>query len=98
MKDLFLHLTLLKRLVKMDKKMRIYYDEEGDYLTIFTGKSRPNYGEDVDEDIAIFKDQITDEIVGVGILNFRERAKSLHNIELDLPFEINFSVLKVWNW
>ena len=39
----------------MDKKMRIYYDEEGDYLTIFTGKSRPNYGEDVESDNMIFQ-------------------------------------------
>lgn len=79
----------------MDKKMRIYYDEEGDYLTIFSGKPRSNYGEDIDEDITIFKDQMTDEIVGIGILNFRERAKSLNNIEVDLPFEINFLGLKV---
>ncbi len=27
--------------------MRIYYDEEGDYLEIFIGNPRPNYGEGI---------------------------------------------------
>ena len=75
--------------------MRIYYDEEGDYLEIFIGESRPNYGEDIEKDITLFKDQKTDEIFGIGILNFRERAKHLQEIELKLPFKINFSALNV---
>ncbi len=75
--------------------MRIYYDEEGDYLTIFIGDSKPNYGEEISEDITLFKDEETDEVIGVGILNFRERAKFLKDIELKLPFKINFSSLKV---
>lgn len=75
--------------------MRIYYDDEGDYLTIFVGDSKPNYGEDIDDDITVFKNQKSDEIIGIGILNFRERAKSLKNMELKLPFKVNFSGLKV---
>ena len=75
--------------------MRIYYDEEGDYLTIFIGDSKPNYGEDISEDITLFKDQETNEILGIGILNFRERAKSLKDIELKLPFKVNFSALQI---
>ena len=75
--------------------MRLYYDEEGDYLTIFIGDSKPNYGEDVDDDITLFKDERTNEVIGVGILNFKERAKSLNSIELDLPFKVNFSAIKV---
>ncbi len=77
----------------MKGQMRIYYDEEGDYLTIFIGDSKPNYGEDIEEDVTLFKDQETNEIVGVGILNFRERAKFLRNIELKLPFKVNFAML-----
>ena len=80
---------------KMKGKMRIYYDEEGDYLTIFVGESRPNYGEDVSEGVTLFKNQETGEIIGVGILDFRSRAKKLHEIELALPFKINFSSLNV---
>ena len=73
--------------------MRIYYDEELDYLTIFVGESRPNYGEDIASGVTIFKDQYTDEIVGIGIQEFKEKTKSLQEIELKLPFKINFSAL-----
>ena len=41
--------------------MKIYYDEEGDYLEIFVGDSRPSYGEDINDDVTLFKDQETDE-------------------------------------
>ena len=68
--------------------MRIYYDEEGDYLEIFIGNSGPNYGEDISPGITIFKDEETEEVIGVGILNFREKAKNLKDIELNLPFKI----------
>ena len=68
--------------------MRIYYDEEVDYLEIFIGGPRPNYGEDIASGVTIFKDEETDEIIGVGILNFRQKAKSLKDIELKLPFNI----------
>ncbi len=74
--------------------MRIYYDEEGDYLDIFVGEPRPNYGEDTDDDVTVFKDEETDEIVGIGILNFKKRSKNLDEIKLNLPLKINFSALK----
>lgn len=73
--------------------MCIYYDEEGDYLTLFVGDSKPNYGEEIDDDITLFRDNKTNEIIGIGILNFRERAKSLQDIEIKLPFKVNFSAL-----
>ncbi|MBI2042900.1 DUF2283 domain-containing protein [Candidatus Pacearchaeota archaeon] len=68
--------------------MRIYYDEERDYLEIFIGGPKPNYGEDISEGVTVFKDEETDEIIGVGILNFREKAKDLKDIELKPPFKI----------
>ena len=79
----------------MEGEMRIYYDEEGDYLEIFVGDSRPNYGEDIGDDVTLFKDQETDEVIGMGILNFRKRAKNLKDIELKLPFKVNFSTLGI---
>ena len=33
-------------------------------------------------------DEETDEIIGIGVLNFRKKAKSLKDIELKLPFKI----------
>ena len=80
----------------MKGNMRVYYDEEGDYLEIRVGNPRPNYGEDIDNNITIFKDEETDEVVGIGIYNFKKRTKSnLHNIELNLPIDIGLFVQKV---
>ncbi|MEX0920220.1 MAG: DUF2283 domain-containing protein [Candidatus Pacearchaeota archaeon] len=79
----------------MEGKMNLYYDEEGDYLEIFIEGQSPTYGEDVENGITLFKKESTDEIVGIGILNFRKKAKSLDNIRLNLPFNVNFSSLKV---
>lgn len=79
----------------MKGKLSIYYDEEGDYLEIFTKTGKPSYGEDIASGITIFKDDETDEVVGVGILNFKKKSNHLNLIELNLPFEINFSGLSV---
>jgi hypothetical protein len=79
----------------MKGRMNIYYDEGGDYLEIFITDKRPNYGEDIASGITIFKDEETDEAIGIGILNFRKKAKTLHELELELPFKVNFSALKV---
>lgn len=79
----------------MKGQMKIYYDEEGDYLEIFIKKGAPNYGEDIASGITIFRDEKTDEIIGIGILNFRKKARNFEDLELNLPFEVNFSGLKV---
>ncbi len=77
----------------MKGKLSIYYDEEGDYLEIFTKTGKPSYGEEVSSGITVFKDEETDEIIGVGILNFKKKANKLDIMELNLPFEVNFSSL-----
>jgi len=79
----------------MEGKMSIYYDDEGDYLEIFIENSSPTYGEDIGDDVTLFKKEGSDEIVGIGVLNFRKRAKSLDDIKINLPFNVNFSALKV---
>ena len=68
--------------------MEIYYDEEADYLEIFSEERGKDYGEHINEDVVLFKDQETDEILGVGIFNFKKRAKNLQNILASLPFTI----------
>tara|TARA_Y100000310_G_C20335994_1_gene647525 strand:+ start:115 stop:354 length:240 start_codon:yes stop_codon:yes gene_type:complete len=73
----------------MKGQMRIHYDEEGDYLTIFVGESRSNYGEDITDYITIFRDTETDEVIGIGILNFKDQTKNLKQIKIDLPSEIS---------
>ena len=79
----------------MQEQMSIYYDEEGDYLEIMFGKSGSDYGDHVSEDIVLFKDQKTDNIIGVGIFNFRKHTKDLDDLRLNLPVKINLSGLKV---
>ncbi|MAG01957.1 hypothetical protein CMI42_01355 [Candidatus Pacearchaeota archaeon] len=79
----------------MKGKLSIYYDEEGDYIEIFVKTKRPNYGEDIASGVTIFKDEETDEAIGVGILNFKKKMNDINQMELDLPFEINFSAISV---
>ncbi|MDO8467822.1 MAG: DUF2283 domain-containing protein [Nanoarchaeota archaeon] len=79
----------------MKGQMNIHYDEDGDYLEIFIEGSSPTYGEEIGDDITLFKSEKTGEVVGVGILNFKRRTKSLKDVKLNLPFEVNFSALKV---
>ena len=55
--------------------MKIYYNEESDFLEIMIGDSRPNYGEDITDDIVIFKDEITDESIGIGIFDIKKKEK-----------------------
>lgn len=74
----------------MEGQPRIYYDEEGDYLEIFVGDPVPNYGEDIEDNVTLFKDNKTGSVIGIGILDFRKRTKSLKDIELNLPFRISF--------
>ncbi|MAG01904.1 hypothetical protein CMI42_01070 [Candidatus Pacearchaeota archaeon] len=71
----------------MKGKLRVYYDEEGDYLEIRIGDPRSNFGEEINDDITVFKDTETEEIVGMGILNFKEKT-NLNNLEVELPFDI----------
>ncbi len=79
----------------MKGKMNIYYDQEGDYLEIFIEDSSPTYGEEMGNDITVFKSEKTNDVVGIGILNFKRRTKNLEEIKLNLPFDVNFSGLKV---
>lgn len=75
----------------MKGKISLYYDEKADYLEIFAGEPRSNYGEDTAKGITLFKDEETNEIVGIGILSLRKKTQKLKDMEIDLPFEVNFS-------
>jgi len=74
--------------------MNIYYDEEGDFLEITLGKSKEGYAEEIDEGVFIRKDEETNEVLGIGILNFKKKSHNLKNISLSLPININFNVLR----
>lgn len=77
----------------MKGKMNLYYDEEGDYLEFYIENAGSSYGEEIGNDITLFKNERTSEVVGIAILNFKKRSKSLKDIQISLPFKINFSAL-----
>jgi len=70
--------------------MSLYYDEGSDYLEIFAGTPTPNYGEEIPNKrgITLFKDNKTNEVIGIGILGFKKRSKDLKEIELELPIKL----------
>ncbi|MEX0920036.1 MAG: hypothetical protein WDZ69_00450 [Candidatus Pacearchaeota archaeon] len=79
----------------MEEQMSIYYDEEGDYLEVMFGKSDSDYGDHLSEDIVLFKDQKTENILGIGVFNFKKHTKELDDLKVKLPVKINLSALKV---
>jgi uncharacterized protein YuzE len=79
----------------MNGPIDIYYDDEGDFLEItIANPPKESYCEDIDEDVFIRKDEATGEVIGIGILNFKEHAKDLKNILVNVPVKINFEILK----
>jgi len=73
----------------------IYYNEEGDFLEIIIiNPPQESYCEDIHEDVFIRKDEKTGEIVGIGILNFKEHTKDLKDILINVPVKINFEMIK----
>jgi len=72
----------------------IYYDEEGDFLEItISNPPEESYCEDVKEDIFLRRDEHTNEIIGIGILNFKEHTEDLKDMLENLPVKINFETL-----
>ncbi len=93
-RDSFFQHILLLVLTKMDEQMSIYYDEEGDFLEVMFGKSNKDYGDHINEDTVLFKDQDTNKIIGIGIFNFKKHTKDLKDLKLNLPVKINLSAIK----
>jgi len=75
----------------MKGPMRVYYDEQGDFLEISIGKPVGCYAEEVEPGVFLRIDEKTKEVKSVGILSFKKRAKDLKDIKLNLPIEVNFS-------
>ena len=72
----------------MAKNMKMHYDEEADYLEIFVGEPREDYGEHISKDIVIFKYENNDQLYGLGIFNFKKRASDLKDVLSKLPVSI----------
>jgi len=79
----------------MNGPIDIYYDKEGDFLEItIANPPKESYCEDIHEDVFIRKDEEIGEVIGIGILNFKECAKDFKNIFANVPVKINFETLQ----
>ena len=75
----------------MKGPMRVYYDEEGDFLEISVGKPSKCYASELGQGVFLRIDEKTEEVKSVGILDFKKRTKELKDIKLDITVEVNFS-------
>ena len=73
--------------------MRVYYDEEGDFLEISVGKPTKCYASELGRGVFLRIDEKSEEVKSVGILGFKKRSKGLKDIKLNIPVEVNFSTL-----
>tara|TARA_Y100000034_G_C6902101_1_gene417480 strand:- start:3573 stop:3830 length:258 start_codon:yes stop_codon:yes gene_type:complete len=74
----------------------IYYDESGDFLEITFGvPPKTEYSNEIEPGVFITKDEETNEVKGVGILDFKKRVQLLKEIlkrvNKRLPIEISIS-------
>lgn len=72
----------------------IYYDEMGDFLEITFGAPPNNEGtEQIESGVFITKNIDTNEVYGIGILNFKKRAvilgRILSKFNKSLPIKIS---------
>ncbi|MBI2667877.1 DUF2283 domain-containing protein [Candidatus Woesearchaeota archaeon] len=75
----------------MKGSMRIYYDEEGDFLEIMIGKPSEGIAEEVQPGVFVRRDMKNNEIKSIGILNFKKRTKKIPDIDLSIPVKIEIS-------
>ncbi|MDP4012917.1 MAG: DUF2283 domain-containing protein [Candidatus Nanoarchaeia archaeon] len=69
----------------MKNQIKVYYDKEGDFLEISIGKPSKCYAAEMKPDVFVRKDEETDEIKSIGILNFKKRIEE--DIDIELLFE-----------
>ncbi|MFC1682484.1 DUF2283 domain-containing protein [Nanoarchaeota archaeon] len=78
----------------MKSGIDIYYDDEGDFLEItMMPVPEDSYCEDISEDVFVRKNSETNEIVGIGILNFRLNSGKLREILSKIPVKASFESL-----
>ena len=66
----------------MDKKIKIFFDKQGDVLDIAIGEPGDAISKELGNDIIMRLDTKTKEIVGFTILNFEKRFEHLNASDL----------------
>ena len=78
----------------MKEKVRVYYDDEADYLELNIGKPTKSYYDDLGEDIFQRIDEKTGKIKGWAIFGFRKRAKAFKLLGANLPEKMQINDAK----
>jgi hypothetical protein len=76
----------------MRKEMRIYYDEDGDFLEISVGRPTKSNATEIEPGVFIRRDESTNEVKSIGIIGFKKRSKNLADIKLKLPIKLSMSL------
>ena len=72
----------------MKNNLKLYYDEEGDFLEINMGKYTEGYCKKPGDDIFDTIDKKTKKTMGIAVFNFKKRTEKLEEINVELPFKI----------
>jgi hypothetical protein len=75
----------------MGDEMKIYYDDEGDFLEITSGDISNCFFDNLGNGIFKIVDKNTNEVKGIAVHSFKSRTKDLEEIKLSLPFKFNIS-------
>ena len=75
----------------MKGKLNLYYDEEGDFLEINIGQYREGYFENLGKGLFKRIDSKTKQATGFAVHGFKKRTKSLKNVSLSLPINIDIT-------
>jgi uncharacterized protein YuzE len=75
----------------MNNKMKIYYDEEGDFLEIMTGEKGEGYFKNLGDGIFQRINKKTGNITGIAIMSFKKRTQGLKEVKVKLPMGIQLT-------
>lgn len=75
----------------MENNLKIYYDEEGDFLEIASGDISNCYFNNLGSGIFEIIDKESNQKKGIAIFNFKARTENLNEIDISLPFKLNIA-------
>lgn len=75
----------------MEKKMKFFFDKEGDILDISLGEPEEAISREIGDDIVV-RINSNDEIVGLTVLNFEKRFEK--SDKEDIPLSAKFSFIQ----
>ena len=73
---------------KMKGKLKIYYDEEGDFLEISVGEMKKGIFRNLGDGIFECVDELTKEVVAIAIHDFRKRMEVGKEIALPIDAQL----------